>query len=458
MSLLSKLLRQTPPQRGGFVHAVGALAGGTAFAQVVSALALPLLTRLYTPQEFNVLAVYASILAILSVAACLRFEIAIPMPQKDEEAADLLALSLISASIFSALIGAAALLAPGWIANHLGSPAIAPYLWLVPVGVWLSGVYSAVQYWSTRKRKFSSIARTRMAQAVGGSGAQLALGVAGAGPFGLLVGQVISNGAGVYRLSVEAWCESRDSIRQVSWSTMRRAAKAYSRFPKYSTPDALANSLGIQAPIIIIAALAVGPEAGFLMLAIKVMAIPMKLVGGAIAQAYLAHASDEMRAGNLGGFTSKILGGLTKAGVGPLIFAGFVAPQMFAIIFGDEWRRAGELVAWMTPWFVLQFISSPVSMVMHVTNQQRAMLALTTSGLVVRLGTMIGAYFFARSYFSELYACSGAIFYFVCCVVFYNAAGVRFKQAAHTVFKSALPVLLWVAAGLTLNLVIKGVS
>ena len=63
---------------------MGVLVGGTAFAQAIAVLALPLLTRLYTPDDFSVLAVYAALLGIISVVACLRLEIAIPMPNIPE--------------------------------------------------------------------------------------------------------------------------------------------------------------------------------------------------------------------------------------------------------------------------------------------------------------------------------------------------------------------------------------
>ncbi len=71
--------------RHGFIRSVGVLVGGTAAAQVLMVLVLPLLTRLYTPDDFSVLAVYASILGIVTIAACLRMEIAIPLPQHEED-------------------------------------------------------------------------------------------------------------------------------------------------------------------------------------------------------------------------------------------------------------------------------------------------------------------------------------------------------------------------------------
>jgi len=103
--------------RGGFVRSVGVLVGGTAFAQALTVLALPLVTRLYTPFDFSVLAVFVSILSIISVAACLRLEIAIPLPESDEDAANLLALALCACSVVSALTGIVVWWFPSQIVN-----------------------------------------------------------------------------------------------------------------------------------------------------------------------------------------------------------------------------------------------------------------------------------------------------------------------------------------------------
>ena len=81
--------------KSAFARGVGVLVGGTAFAQAIAVLALPLLTRLYTPDDFSVLAVYAAVLGISSVVACLRLEIAIPMPEDEGTAINLMLLGLI---------------------------------------------------------------------------------------------------------------------------------------------------------------------------------------------------------------------------------------------------------------------------------------------------------------------------------------------------------------------------
>lgn len=439
----------------GFARSVGILAGGTALAQAVSFLALPLITRIYTPADFNLLAVFVSLLSILSVSACLRFEIAIPLPNRDSDAANLLALSLCCCTAISLIIAAFVWWLPNQFFGFIGLEEVIQYLWLLPIGVWMGSAYSAAQFWLTRKKNFKLIAGTRMTQALGGSGTQLAMGWLGVGPLGLLLGQIVSSSAGLLSLLRRSTQKDKSDFLQIRCSEMRRMLREYDRFPKYATFEALANIVGIHLPVIIIAALAIGPEAGYLMLATRVMTIPMNLIGGAIAQVYLSRAASEFRDGALAEFSLKVLSGLFRVGAGPLLALGILAPTIFAIAFGKEWGRSGELVLWMIPWFLFQFLASPISMAMHVTGKQREMLAVTIIGLLIRIGAVILASQWLKNHISEIYAIAGGIFYFSCLLVFSRSAGIKGLALLKIASTHASLTAKWACAAIIFRLILS---
>lgn len=368
------------------------MAGGTGLAAVISAAALPVLTRLYAPEDFGTLAVFMAIVQTISVAACLRLDIAVPIPERNDEATNVLALAMLSAFGAFLLTGiGVAILAP-----HVAYV----YLWLTPFGVLFAGLYLALTGWAIRTKSFSLVARTRVAQSIAAVTTQIVL--AAAGPVGLLIGATANHLVGAVALA------PRKILSGATWQGMRSAFRAYRRFPQYSALEALANMAAIQLPLILIAAIS-GAEAGHLLLALTIIQAPMTLLGSAVGQAYLSQAPEEHRAGRLDRFTRSIVGGLFKTGAPVLILGGLLAPVLFPLVFGEEWARAGILMAWMTPWFVLQFIASPVSMVLHVTNNQRAALLLQIAGFVLRIGSIYVGNLFAMP--SEVYALSGAVFY-----------------------------------------------
>lgn len=434
---------------------IGLLVGGTALAQACGVLVLPLITRLYTPDDFTTLAVFASTLSIVSVAACLRLEIALPIPEDDHEAANLLALALCACTLVAVITGTITWIFPVEFTELIGQPALRNYLWLLPIGIWMAGAYAALQFWATRKRRFATIAKTRMTQALGGACTQVLLGWAAFAPFGLLLGQVVSSGAGLFGLARHALRADRLVFRSVTLSGMQRVLKKYDRFPKYSTVEAVSNNAGIQLPIIMIAALSIGPEAGYLMLSMRAMALPMGLIGGAVSQVYLSRAPQEMRAKQLDKFTLQIIEGLAKSGIGPLLFVGIVSPLVFPLVFGKSWQRAGDFVAWMTPWFVMQFLSSPISMVLHVTGNQRAALNLQIFGLVLRASAVGISSALIPSRIVEAYSISGFVFYALYFCVVVRISGIDLRKAIPAVFSSSSMIALWVALATLFAIALK---
>lgn len=434
--------------RSNFIRAVGVLVSGTALAHGITALALPVLSRLYSPADFNMLAVLTSLMSIISVAACLRFDVAVAIPDKDIDAANLLALALGCAFLIALLVAIPVLLIPEQIADWLNQVKLASYLWLLPLGVLLASSYSALQTWLVRKREFGQIARSRIAQSAAASAAQLTMGSFGIGTFGLLLGYVFNAGAAFIVLGYRIIRFDQKTLRAVTWIGMRTMATEYHRYPKYSTWEALSNSAAIQVPIILIAALAVGPEAGYLSMAMYVMQAPMALIGGAIGQVYLSRAPVEHREGTLAEFTSEVFGGLLKAGVGPLLFVGIVSPIIFPFVFGEEWRRAGHLVAWMTPWFIMQFLVSPISMALHVIEQQKTALRIQYFGFIVRVLSVLGAAIWYENGITEVYALSGFAFYFIYLIIVLKSVGLKKIEVKYKIYKNILIIVLWALLGL----------
>ena len=447
--------RHAGPPKFFFRRSVMVLVGGTAFGHIITALALPVATRLYSPADFSALAVFASVVSIVSVAACLRFDIAIPVSTSDDEAASLLVLSLLSAACISLIVGVTLASFPATMIESLGLAAIDSYLWLLPLGIFLAAAYSALQGWFVRKSGFGLIARCRVIQSTSMVAGQIGFGVSGIAPLGLLIGHSLNTAFGCLVLGRQVLLEASDLFAQINRASLCLVLYKFSRFPKFSTLEALCNSAAIQLPVIMIAALALGPEAGYLTLAMSIMQAPTALIGNAIGQVYLSRAPEEYRNGNLSHFTSETLAGLSKVGIGPLIFVAILAPDGFSLVFGENWRRAGEMLAWMTPWFVMQFLSSPLSMAVHVTKHQRLALALQVFGLCVRVLMVWAASNWSSKYLVESYAISGWVFYSAYFAVVLAVTRVKFDTLIRSLITAIIPCLLWVFGALAILFVAR---
>ncbi|MHA3080191.1 lipopolysaccharide biosynthesis protein [Acinetobacter sp. ANC 3791] len=399
--------------QGGFLKAVSVLVGGTVFAQCLAILALPILTRLYSPKEFALFSVYTSLLMTLSVISCLRFEIAIPIPHDDEEAVNLVALAFISNLIITILIFLIILLFHSEFITLLKQPDFKNLIWLVPTGVFFLGVYNIFQYWATREKKFTVVAKTRMIQSISSLAVQILMGVFFLGKGGLIFGQIVKLCAGTWGLLVNFFKNPKQLFTRITFNSLEKTFKKNKNFPKYSSLEALANSAGIQLPIILIASLVGGAEAGFLMLAMQIMAVPIAFIGNAVSQVYLADAAKKLKIGELKKYTYECVKQLLKIGVLPLIIICLSGPFIFPVVFGEKWIRAGEMVVWMLPWFAMQLLVSPISMSLHIMGVQKIALILQFIGLLIRLGGLWVLSLFSSKFLFEYYAISGFIFYLI---------------------------------------------
>jgi len=394
-----------------FIRSISVLVGGTAAGQAITALAMPALSRLYQPADFGTLAVFMGIVTTVSVAACLRYDIAIAVPESDEDGLALLALSLISATLISLLSALAIAVGFDFLAEWLDAEHLHAGKWLIPVGIFSAAAWSALQNWHIRKHNFPLMARARISQALAMVSTQSASALASFGPVGLVAGPPVGfvvSGAWFLKRALE---DLLDWLKRGQITDLRRVAREFRRFPAYSTWEALFNQAAIHLPIILIAASTTVAEAGYLMLAMYVLQAPLGLLGSAIGQVYLSRAPQAHREGNLAEFTNEVLRNLVKAGTGPILAIGVLSPVLFPLVFGPDWERAGWLVAWMTPWFLLQFLASPISMALHVVGAQRAAMGLQFFSLSIRLGMTWIATTWMDGLVAEVYAVSGAIVY-----------------------------------------------
>lgn len=397
--------------RGDTARAVGLLVKGTLIGHFITAAAMPILTRIYAPEDFSVAQLFASLTAIFIAIASMRYDMAIPLPAARREGFGLLAISLMMIATVGAALALFLVFVPQHWLSLLNNPRLLTYLPLVPLAVIFGGGYQAMQMWFVREKQFGYIANSRILQSSAMAGGQVGLGLAGIVPLGLIAGQLLNHGVGFLGLFVRALPRFFEKGFRSSWGDLFGLMRAYSRFPRFSVWEALANAASLNIPLLVIGAFADGPEVGYLTLAWFLLQVPMALVGNAVGQVYLSAAADADRRGELHQYTRGILRGLARTAIVPLAAAAVFSPLLFSFLFGPEWERAGWLVTWMAPWCFFQLLASPISGALHVRQQQRLAMWLQLAGLALRVGAVAASGLLYVSWITEIYAISGAVFY-----------------------------------------------
>jgi len=378
--------RIAPP--GSFKRGVSVLVGGTAASQVLLFAAAPILTRLYAPDDFGLLALYAALLGIGGVVVSLRYQLAIPLPGDDQEAASVALAALFAVLGTVAASGIVVVLFRQPIATGLNAPELGPLLWLLPVGLLALGLYQVFKYWAIRVEDFGPVARSKITQAV--SAVALQLGLFPLGPIALVLGQAAGHGAGGGRLAKTALAGNWSLFRRATPRSVWASAVRYRRFPLYSTWGAAFNKLGWNLPALALAPLFSPAVAGVYLLTHRVLVAPQSFLGEAVGQVFLSRAAESDRSEELGALVRKLVARLAVIGLPPTLAIMIVGPQLFDFVFGPQWRQAGDFARWMAPWLFLVFLTSPLSTLFSVLERQSEEMLFQGGLLVGRVIALLG--------------------------------------------------------------------
>lgn len=439
-SLLEKVKRKLNAQ-GGLLKSIGLLVGGTAGAQLILIAATPVLTRLYSPSEFGLLAAFVSLLAFLTVVASARYELAIHLPEKIEETVAVTVLSFICL-IFTTLISIIfTFLFAEPLSALLKAPELASYLWLLPLAVFFVGLYQICNAWCVRHKQYKAIASTRIIQSIVTLLIQFSTFKLAA--LGLLLGQAFGQGAGSVKLSLQS-IKDTNEFRSVQFHQIKTVAKRYKSFPIYSTWTGLFNTASLQLAPLVFLSLFGATVAGLYALTLKLVSLPISLIGQAIGSVFLSEAPKAHREGRLNTLVLQFNKKLVQLGCLPTAILIVFGPELFAFVLGEQWYKAGEYAQWLAPWIFLQFQWTPLSNLTVVLELQKEALISQLLTFFARFGALfyaIGAGM-AADHAIQLFAVVSAIVYFIRMLWFLNRAKVSLMPLLMNSFIYILAAIL----------------
>jgi len=344
--------------KGEISRNVAVLSGSMAFAQGISVLVAPILTRLYDPADYGVLALFSSVVSLFLVIATLRYEWAIPNPNKDVDAIHLLIICFLVITVVVAFsVPFMVLLFDKFgISSNLSS--IRPYLWLIPFYIFGGASYQSLTAWAIRKKSFTPIAKTRLSQSITGSIVNIGLGFLKFGPLGLLLGGLASQTVGIGTLASLLWKNDRTILNGIRKTNILFWLKRYLKFALLSTGQSIATTASLQVTTILLITYFEASVVGWYYLAQRVIGIPTGMIGQATGQTFWAEAARLIRS-DPRELKRLFLKFSKKLVVISLLIAlvGIASPLVFGFVFGSEkWNMAGYYALYLTPMVMSQFI------------------------------------------------------------------------------------------------------
>ena len=418
-------------RKSSFARDLLKLLSGAMFAQLFSVLVAPILTRLYAPEAFGVLAVFLSIIAVPGEIACLGYDRAIMLPEKDEESANLLMISLGFVALVTGLSIVVIWLGTETITRLLRTPELAPYMWLVPPLILLTGVFTALSQWTARSKRFGQLSIARISNTTITTGMPLGAGLLGyATSLSLIVGYTFGTLAAMLWLALRVLRSDIGLFRHdLHKQDILSGVKRYRKFPLYDTWATLLNSISWQLPTFFLAAFFSPAVAGFYALGNRVLRLPMNLLGSSLGQVFYQRAAKDNQQGILLVFVESTFSRLVSFGMFPMLVLNIIGRDLFTVVFGNQWAEAGTYTQILSIWTFFWFVSSPLSTLYYVLEKQDLLLKLNVAIIVTRVVSLgIGGILGDARLALVLFAVSGIVVYGYLGLVVVAASGVPWKR------------------------------
>jgi|YNPBryunderm2012_1023409.scaffolds.fasta_scaffold00211_16 O-antigen/teichoic acid export membrane protein len=375
------------------IQGVATLTAGSAAAHLMAAAAAPALTRLYTPEDFGILAAFTALVGLLTTVGCLGYERAIPLPPKETEALSLVSLCGLILLLMTALVFVGLWCLHPILFDQGSARSLEKYIWLVAPACFFISLYEALTYYAARVKAFTRLAWTKVYQGIGMIGCQLGWGLTIGGPTGLLVGDLAGRALGISWLARPLGVQIARSPSCIFPGCLWHVAKRFWRFPLLTLPSTLLNRAAFHLPKLIMAAVFPPAILGHLMLADWVLHVPTSLLGQNLARVYIGEFSERRRTSpqTCRPFFLKFTFWLLILASGPMLAVYFLSPIVFQFVFGNNWETAGQFARVLAPAILLEFVVSPVSTTLFLSERQELQLAWDIFYSMLLCGTVAAA-------------------------------------------------------------------
>ena len=368
---------------------------GSGLSQVLLLLAAPILTRLYTPEDFGIFSIYVAVATFLSMVLFLRYELAIPLSRSLTNTLSIFKACLIAGSVISLVTLGVLYCLPSDIFQSVNNPEYYLPLWLIPVTAFSLSLLNLLRFWLVKANRFDIIALSRGSVSVLLLTGQLIGGWFKVGYFGLVVGHIFGNVITAVALVGVVFRKHFLALRHIRLNSIKKVLKKYVNFPKYIVFSDALLTFGAQAPAVVIASAYSVPQAGFFALAYRVALAPVVILAESFGKVFMSRALILKSDPTLPFFIKKFYLVLVRIAIVPFLIIALTASGLAIFVFGERWVDSGDYITLLVPTAFSIFVFVPVMTLFIVLERQKMelrcqffILVLRISGLLV--GVMIG--------------------------------------------------------------------
>lgn len=347
-----------------FIRALSVLIAGSAVSSIILLCITPILTRLYTPEDFGVLSIFTSILYVLMIIVSLRYEAALVLPKEKKAALALLFIANASTFIVSGIVILLLVMTP--FTTWIGIGETHSFFWILGLSLLFVGIFQSMNNWALRYEQYDIINRAKISMNTGQGFGQLVFGFLNIGVIGLLLGEMLGRLTGM----VQYIRYYKKDLQQANRTSLQRAKELLIRYKKFPLISSISNviySVAVNLPALFLAAYFDVATAGFYYLAQKILTVPENLVGFSATQVYLSQAAKMMQEGqNLKKHCLDTVKHLFIIAFIIIASIDILAPIGFTFFFGHGWDTTVTFIQILSLMYFTKMVLQPINGVFQV--------------------------------------------------------------------------------------------
>ena len=363
-------------------------------AQAIGLLVYPILTRLYSPDDFGLLNLFLSIGNILIILGIAEYYNAIVLPREHKDAIAIFQVGGFLLVSVTLLVGLTIPFSDR-IAQLFKTPELAQVWWMMPILIGMSGFWTLLSYYYMRRKKFRAIAAYQMTQSGLSAGAKVGFGYGKWFAHGQVIGTILALVIALCSSMIALGKRGIKELLQVDRCRCREVAKTYSNFPKFSMPRTIITYLAGQLPVLLLTPLFGTTYVGYWGMALLLAFTPISIVAKSFNQVFYGQMNEQVLNHLPLGYLIYRFIGISLLIMVP-VFGGLCVylPELTSWLLGAQWEMSGHIIRWMLPWLAVTFISNCDGNISDIFLKQKDAFYFELVIVILRVvGVLIGVYF-----------------------------------------------------------------
>ncbi len=396
-----------------FIKNVLILSGGTAIAQIFYILISPILSRLYNPSDFGIFSIFVSIISIVSVIANGNYQLAIMLPEKDEDSINVASVAFLFNIFVNSIFFVIIIIFKTPLLKILKAEALSFWIYLGPITSFFIGIFQILNYLNNRFKIYKDIAKSKIIKTLTGSIIQLISGIFKFSPGGLILGFIMSNVVSNTKLFLNI--KKISLLEKINISKIKLMFKKYNKFPKITLFQSLLDSLQNTIIIFFLTSFYDSMVVGYYSLSMRLINLPSQLISLSLYQVLyqkITNIFNEKK--SLLNFFIKYLKNIIIYSTPIFLIIYFIPNKLFYLIMGNQWPEIGNYIKSITIWQYWSFIASPLSIFFFVTDEQKSLFLISIFGKIIIIFSLFIGYLLKFKSINVLYSISFLItIYFI---------------------------------------------